>query len=574
MPHSSRTAAPVRLRTYLLPALLSFAAGCAVPVAPTGGPADKEPPKVVKITPSRNQINVPIETRDIRFEFSEYMNESSFNQAFSISPEPVGQPDIRWQRKSVTVRLPENLATNTTYVLTLDNRLKDNNGVAVSGAEHFAFSTGSTVSRAGLSGRVRDALTGSAVKGVDVFAYPTADSVGEGSALPARPKYRTQTNESGLFSFEFMTPGPYILIAVLDKNNNRWPDQSERAGTGHRLVAVASDSSSADSELYLSLFDTESPEVRRVRSISNARTLARLSEEVIDPARQPWAIMDSVTNVSRPDLRVFESDVDSRDIIILSQALPATRHLLIVPALADSSGNVSEPDTLSFSPSFDADTTQTRFVGFFPSENVPADSVTRLLPGESFGVSLSQSFDLERNAGLHILDSEGRRVAYLTDTNDGRNIALRVDSLTRSERMTVAVDGSAFGEGDTTLTRTFVPYSESELGSLSGVAIAEGGAAVRVEAWRAGTGGPIGTVTADSSGHFEIAHLPPGKFRLRIVADANRNGRWDAGSFDPLAPAEALLFTADTLSVRARWESVLPDTLRIPPVADTQGGEE
>ncbi|NNE69829.1 MAG: hypothetical protein HKN29_05630, partial [Rhodothermales bacterium] len=54
--------------------------------------------------------------------------------------------------------------------------------------------------------------------------------------------------------------------------------------------------------------------------------------------------------------------------------------------------------------------------------------------------------------------------------------------------------------------------------------------------------------------------------RLRVIEDLNGNGRWDRGLLTPFQPPERLGWLPETPPVRARWETVLPDTLRLRPL--------
>lgn len=537
---------------------------CAVPVAPTGGPVDKIPPVVKSISPARDAVGVKLDSRVVRFEFSEYMNESSFSQSFSLSPEPSIAPKITWRRRVATVVLPEDLAPNTTYVLTLDTRLRDANGVAYASANSFAFSTGSFVSRGKISGRVIRNMDGKPEKAVDVFAYPVTDSISSNKQLPLRSKYRTQTTDGGDFVFDYLTPGPYVVTAVRDGNNNRRADESEMGAIGDTLFVTAADQDVSYLTLYSFLLDTSPPETRRLRTLSNSRLAIRYSEAIHPPGMDGWIVRDSVTLVQRDVRQAYISPTDPREVIIETEPLPATRHQVITPSVPDSAGTISSIETLSFTPGLESDTSSTRFVGYFPEPSASADSVSVVRADQQFGIELSQFYPVERSDSVRVFDDAGNRVAFVTNTNNGRSFEIVVDSVSRSGRLRMDILGAAFGLKDSTYTHFFAPMNANDLGSLSGIATSTSPeATVIVEAYQARTGELSGRISPDSSGRFELKELTPGNYRLRIIEDRNGNGIWDHGLFDPLTEAESLNFTADTLSVRARWESAYPDTIRV-----------
>ena len=215
--------APVRysIYGYLILALL---AGCADPRLPTGGPPDKTPPVLETTIPEAETVNFT--DTSVRLTFSEYVDQASFNRAFSMTPEPEGRLRFKWRKRRVEIRFPEALRENTTYVLTLDNNLRDARGVSLTRPITFAFSTGPVINKGRLSGRVLEPRQGNGAAGFEVFAYAVTDAAPLDS-LPERPAYRTQTGDDGRFDFSFLNEQPYFVVALQDRNRNLRPDANE-----------------------------------------------------------------------------------------------------------------------------------------------------------------------------------------------------------------------------------------------------------------------------------------------------------------------------------------------------------
>src|SRR5690606_13309166 len=70
-------------------------------------------------------------------------------------------------------------------------------------------------------------------------------------------------------------------------------------------------------------------------------------------------------------------------------------------------------------------------------------------------------------------------------------------------------------------------------------------------------------VRADAAGRFAFRDLPAGTYRLRAFVDRDGDLRWDGGRIAPYTPAEPLTWSTEAHRVRARWETALPDTVRI-----------
>ncbi len=112
------------------------------------------------------------------------------------------------------------------------------------------------------------------------------------------------------------------------------------------------------------------------------------------------------------------------------------------------------------------------------------------------------------------------------------------------------------------------PIPLEETGEIRGVVVSGEPHPVVVEAW-ADTldiqdAAPPYQATADTAGAFLLPRLPAGTYLLRAWLDRNENGRWDKGMLIPYRSPEPAYFAVEPVRVRARWETTLPDTLRIP----------
>ena len=101
--------------------LLFAVAGCAQLGAPPGGPEDKSPPHLLRISPDTNALNV--RPRSIELRFDEIINErpaaggGDLSNLFLLSPRR-GRVDVRWHRSRIEIRPRRGFVPNTTYTLT------------------------------------------------------------------------------------------------------------------------------------------------------------------------------------------------------------------------------------------------------------------------------------------------------------------------------------------------------------------------------------------------------------------------------------------------------------------------
>jgi len=189
-------------------------ADCANQQPPGGGEEDKTPPKVKIISPAPNSVN--FRGSSVSFEFNEYVDRRSFQDAFRISPQVKGDLEFNWGAKDVEVIFPADLyktEPNKTFVLTLNSSLKDIRGNPITEPLSFAFSTGNKIDMGSVSGKV----SGGEGKIVSIMAYDLKSTYDPQSDLP---DYATETSSEGAYSLLNMAPGNYRVIAVIDEDKN------------------------------------------------------------------------------------------------------------------------------------------------------------------------------------------------------------------------------------------------------------------------------------------------------------------------------------------------------------------
>ena len=195
---------------FLISALLL---GCAATQNPQGGPRDTIPPKIVKSEPKNLTTN--FSAKKIVLEFDEYIKLQNEFKEFSISPEMEKPPVLKAKLKKLEITLEDSLEKNTTYTLNFGKAIADINEGNIIKNLSYVFSTGTTLDSLSISGNVKNALTGKAIKDATVFLFPLAKDSLLGKK---KPSIYTLTDSLGNFKLNNLKKETYRIYA-LDEGN-------------------------------------------------------------------------------------------------------------------------------------------------------------------------------------------------------------------------------------------------------------------------------------------------------------------------------------------------------------------
>ena len=218
----------------LLPVL--GAVSCASPGVPPGGPEDRSPPRVLRISPDTGATDV--RPKEVVFRFDEVVSETPrgagvggsggagtagagdpLEPLFLVSPR-VGSVEVDWRRESVAVRPRRGFRDSTTYTVTLLPGLADLRDNVRDSATVLVFSTGPARARNRIGGVVFDWVNGKPAARAIVEAISADSTV-----------YYTIADSVGRFSIANLPIGSYLLKGVVDVNANRATDPREAFDT-------------------------------------------------------------------------------------------------------------------------------------------------------------------------------------------------------------------------------------------------------------------------------------------------------------------------------------------------------
>lgn len=483
---------------------------CANPLAPTGGPRDEDPPRVIQEESTPNG-QVRFRPEAIELTFDEWVKVQDAFRQIVISPPLAGKYEVKLRKRTVVLSFAEGevLRDSATYVINFGEAIKDLTEGNPAEDLRFVFSTGDQIDSLTLSGTLADAYTGKAIENGLLLLYEnTADSV----VRTERPFYFARTNKSGQFHLTNLKPGRFKAAALVDADLNYLYNQAtEVFGFLDTLVHVSAENTDS-LKLRLSV---KSPPMRRVgldtsvygrtklvlnqsASLLSYQTdslLAAVRSEISKDtlflwaaAETPWVLRVNYDTIRRDTLRMYRAQGVPPALKVYLPAKPPRHNPGTAlslpfnqPLLRVDTALISLlADTLlkktAFQLSLDSISPREARLRASWQENKPY--VLQILPGAFtswFGQTnqdtlvYSFSTDLRKNYGNLTLNFD--------DYRPDRQYVVRVLEKSGREIKTLVLSGQ-------------------------------------------------------TSYQFEINALASGLYVLEIISDENANGRWDPGDYD------------------------------------------
>ncbi len=245
--------------------------GCASAGPPPGGAEDRNPPRLLRVSPDTNAVNVS--SKEVTFFFDETINDrgtdaQDVTNMFLVSPSD-GTPRVDYHRSRIDVRPRNGFRPNTAYTITLLPGLTDLRSNSMKTGATIVFSTGPTISTLRITGIAFDWGSEQPLVRALIEAI-TPDSV----------VYLAQSDSGGRFSVGPVNPGSYLVRATIDQNQNHRADRGEAFDT----VRVNAPQT-APVELLAALRDTLPARIVTV-SVADSVSLRVVFDRMLDPSQR------------------------------------------------------------------------------------------------------------------------------------------------------------------------------------------------------------------------------------------------------------------------------------------------
>jgi hypothetical protein len=221
---------------------------CAKRGFPPGGPPDTTPPYVAEVSPVSGSVMVDLGS-EIELQFSEGMKKRTVETGIVISP-PCRWKKRHWQKETYIMVPQEGLAPNTTYLISVSNKIQDAHGVSMKSTFVTGFSTGDSLDTGIISGKVvwkKLDVEGAVIELFHAEAVDTAGGFG-----PATPLYVTLSGSGGTYEIPFVdTKKLYKVLSFIDKDLDSEYDIEEQVGCYPGVVDFGEETAVGDIDVMI-----------------------------------------------------------------------------------------------------------------------------------------------------------------------------------------------------------------------------------------------------------------------------------------------------------------------------------
>lgn len=546
----------MRANTYIT-AIVSFVAlllaGCAKISAPTGGPKDTTPPKVVKLEPEDGTVR--FQSKEIRITFDEYVTLSNPTDNVLVSP-PLGEsPKYTIQGKSLVIRFKDTLRANTTYNMVFSDAIKDfHEGNALSYL-HYGFSTGDSLDDYMVRGRILDAKTLAPAQDFYVLLYR-----GEADSLPLTtiPDYVSKSLSDGSFLLKNISPGDYKIFALKDINANfRFDLPNEEIAFQEAFVAaVRALPDTAPDSLTAVL-----PDVTLLAFVGEdtVQALARYDNPAAGVYKFPYKrrFVDFSATPLDATLDYFEQVNATHDTVTWYLRTPLTDTVRYV---LNADGH---RDTVRIAPFKEKQQSSSRGRG--SQQAKPKLSVGFANTGEYHKpLTLTFTYPVRPTDTFSVWvysQQQDRKdtTVYRYAVPDTFTMQLPL-SMTLTEKKSYSVmipDSVFFGYNNLThdtLRTQFTAKSEKDYGTLiMNYQLPDDGEQYVVTLWS--NDKIVREDVLTSSKTITYPFLNPGAYRVSVFCDENRDGHWNPGDYRKKLQPETMYNFPTPINIRAYWDS-------------------
>ena len=586
-----------KLKHILLAACLLLTAflaqRCANAVAPTGGPKDSAPPKVVEAVPENQSTNFL--GKKIEITFDEYITLENANQKVLISPPLNEKPDIKLHNKTVVVKFKESLAPNTTYTINFGQAIKDLHEGNQFKDYVYSFSTGNHIDTLLIAGKVLNAEDKKPIEDVYVSLYAADRDNLDSLPLNTKPTYITKTDKDGRFSLNGLADKKYLVFALKDVNANLYFDLPNEevafldtlvSASYHQMLkpqTVATDSVTTDST-FLVPKDTVPQRVFDQNALNLTLymfTEVDSSQVLLEKKLVEEGLLQFVFRHPAKDATVMTHEMlpDTFNLVTLHSSEYDTIKWYFTPNVKDSLWVQVKYDTVindstRYSLKYKEPGGNRRRKAAPKKLSVSNNLLGRggLIPGQDLILRFSEPIVDYRMHDSTVFKCDTviyyDRLAFEKADEDGLLYRLTTPFYADSSYSFEIPDSVFFGIRGRTNDAFKVDFhvlKDDEYGNIYITVVPPEGMKQVVVQLTNESGKVLKEETITQKQEVMFEYLMPARYKLRAILDADGNGKWSTGNYHHHSLPETVVEYKDPLEIKAGWDIDLDEVWTLKP---------
>ena len=521
------------LYILLLGGLLLSTVQCAKRASPTGGPRDSIPPLLINASPKLNTVF--FDKDEINLTFNEYVTLKDISKQLIISP-PLNSSQykiypVTGAAKKVTVKLLDTLLDNTTYTFNFGEGIIDFNESNPISYLTYTLSTGATIDSLYIKGRITDAFERETDRFISLQLYPVDSTFTDSVIYTKKPLYVTSTLDTTIYRFQNLRAGKYALVALKDQAGNYYFDQNaDKIGFVDTLIELPQD------------------------SIIDLRLFKERTNFFWD---KPYFINDHHIALA------YYGDRKEEPFKMVSEVPDSFEYLVTQSRKTDTLNywfKGAELDSLQFELKI-KDSLQIRTVYF---KNPVADSlvINKFTQGS---LRLKSKFEIESNLPITQINSEQLVVTNVDTLQIPAKLEIQenydrifVDfEILPNDRYEIKLLPNAlvdfWGNTNDTLVYKTSTKKIEDYGNIYLRVQHQSSVPFIIELLNNDKVVCRYTKPVDGNAYtFEL--LDAGKYRVRLIEDANENEQWDTGNYLQKIQPEKVIYFWKEIDLRANWD--------------------
>ncbi len=526
---------------FLLFLLIHLIQSCAQVVAPTGGEKDILPPKVVQSEPANPSVN--FHGKKIQINFNEFVTLKELNSQLIISPPLKKTPEVKVKNKTLSMVLEDTLKPNTTYTFNFGNAIADYTEQNVIDNFQFVFSTGAALDSLTVSGKVQKSFNHVPEKGVLVMLYAVEKMTSDSFPYHELPDYFGKTNEFGNYSINNVRAGKYKLFALKDGNSNYLFDSDDEQISFVDSVLTIAQALLVD----LDLFQEQKSKLYLKKPVkifdgqlicAFSKPAEELSFEPLQPTQKfKWKATEISVNQDTARFWFAGAAMDSLKLKVISKGKTFdTLQVALPKVVAESAGREKKrltiTSTISSSVRFDLNK-KISFLLSAPISKFLASKVILTNRKDTLPILVSSTDSLKRKFELaaKFLEDSTYQLLIPQGTFEDFN-----------------------GLKNDTVRFVFRLLSQRDYGTLKLALKLKEGSGNFIFQLLDEKENVVNERFINKSEVLLFDFLQPQNYKFKLIADSNKNKKWDTGKFLEHRLAETTIYYPQVLTVRANWD--------------------